>query len=109
MSRVPAADGRFAQVAGMVMVYDESEAGVESMESLDAPSRVQTLIITRSNGTEDTLISDFAARGDPSRTFVLATNSFLLTGGDETMPALPLQLYWVRLIPENSRFLRTTL
>jgi len=82
ISRVPAADGRFPQVANIVMVYDANKTGVEGMEELDTPSRIETLVVTRANGTEDTLVSNFEAVGDLGRTFTLATNSFLLTGGD---------------------------
>ncbi len=82
VSRVPAADGRFPQVAGMFLEYDASQPGEQGQASLTTPSRVKTLIITRSDGATDTLIEDFTAQGDLSRTFVMATNSFLRTGGD---------------------------
>ena len=45
-------------------------------------SRVKTLIVTRANGEEDVVVEGFVPQGDLSRTFVLATNNFLLTGGD---------------------------
>jgi 2',3'-cyclic-nucleotide 2'-phosphodiesterase (5'-nucleotidase family) len=82
VSRVPAADGRFPQVAGMVLEYDPSREGISDATSLDTPSRLRSLVVTRVDGSEDVVISDYEAQGDFSRTFVLATNSFLLTGGD---------------------------
>jgi 2',3'-cyclic-nucleotide 2'-phosphodiesterase (5'-nucleotidase family)/uncharacterized surface protein with fasciclin (FAS1) repeats len=82
VSRVPATDGRFPQIAGMYVEFDISVPGVESAESLETPTRVKTLTVSRADGTEDTVIMDFMAMGDLSRTFVMATNSFLLTGGD---------------------------
>lgn len=82
VSRVPAADGRFPQVAGMVLEYDPSREGISDMTSLDTPSRIRSLVVTRVDGSEDVVVSDYEAQGDLSRTFVLATNSFLLTGGD---------------------------
>lgn len=77
VSRNPAADGRFPQIAGMTIEFDPSQPGVEGLESLDTPSRVRRLVIG-----DDVLIDDFTAQGDLSRTFVLATNSFTATGGD---------------------------
>ncbi len=82
VSRVPDADGRFPQIAGMYLEYDASREGVSDQTSMDTPSRVATLIITRADGTEDVLVQDFEAQGDLSRTFTMVTNSFLLTGGD---------------------------
>ena len=82
VSRVPAADGRFPQVAGMVLEYDPSREGISDQASLDTPSRIRSLVVTRVDGSEDVVISDYEAQGDLSRTFVLATNNFLLTGGD---------------------------
>jgi len=77
VSRNPAADGRFPQIAGMAIEFDPSRPGVEGLESLDTPSRVRRLVIG-----DDVLIDNFTAQGDLSRTFILATNSFTATGGD---------------------------
>jgi 2',3'-cyclic-nucleotide 2'-phosphodiesterase (5'-nucleotidase family) len=83
VSRVPALDGRFPQVAGMMLEYDATKSGVEGQESMDTPSRVKTLKIVDNVGNiVDTLIEDYAAQGDLSRTFIMATNDFLSTGGD---------------------------
>ncbi len=81
-SRSPALDGRFPQVAGMYVEYDNSREGVSDQVSLDMPSRVETLVITRADGSEDVLVSENAAQGDLSRSFKLVTNNFLLRGGD---------------------------
>jgi 2',3'-cyclic-nucleotide 2'-phosphodiesterase (5'-nucleotidase family) len=81
-SRVPALDGRFPQVAGMYVEYNPEREGISDQLTLDTPSRVKTLVVTRADGTEDTLIDEYAVVGDPNRAFVLATNDFLLTGGD---------------------------
>jgi 2',3'-cyclic-nucleotide 2'-phosphodiesterase (5'-nucleotidase family) len=82
VSRAPALDGRFPQVAGMTMEYDLTKPGVEGQASLTTPSRIRSLIIERSDGATDVLIDNFTAQGDLNRSFVLATNSFLTTGGD---------------------------
>jgi 2',3'-cyclic-nucleotide 2'-phosphodiesterase (5'-nucleotidase family) len=82
VSRFPSADGRFPQVAGLTMEYDSSKPGVEGLATLDTPSRVRRLVVTRVDGTEDVLVDNFTIQGDLSRTFVLATNSFLTGGGD---------------------------
>jgi len=82
VSRVPALDGRFPQLAGVTLEYDPSKDGVSDAETLTTASRVKTLIVTRANGEEDVVVEGFVPQGDLSRTFVLATNNFLLTGGD---------------------------
>ncbi len=82
VSRAPALDGRFPQVAGMALEYDPEREGISDATALDTPSRVRTLRITRADGAVDTLVENFALVGDPDRTFTLATNDFLLTGGD---------------------------
>ena len=82
VSRVPAVDGRFPQVAGMYVEYDATKEGVSDQLNLDTPSRIKTLVITRIDGAEDVLVQEYALQGDPTRTFGLATNDFMLTGGD---------------------------
>ncbi len=82
VSRVPAADGRFPQVAGLYLEYSPNNEGISDQVSLETPSRLKTLIVTRVDGSEDVLVESYRAKGDLTRTFVLATNSFLLTGGD---------------------------
>ncbi len=82
VSRVPAADGRFPQVAGLYLEYSPNNDGLSDQVSLEVPSRLKTLIITRVDGTEDVVVENYEAQGDLTRSFVLATNSFLLTGGD---------------------------
>ena len=82
VSRVPAADGRFPHIAGMVMDVDASQPGVQGQEELTSTSRVRRLVIRRSDGSTDVLVRNGVAVGDLDRTFVMATNSFLATGGD---------------------------
>lgn len=82
VSRVPSLDGRFPQIAGMFLEYDASRPGIQGQASITTPSRVKTLVITRHDGTTDTLVDNFTIQGNPGRTFSLATNDFLSTGGD---------------------------
>ena len=82
VSRVPALDGRFPHVAGMTVEFDATRPGIQGEVSLTTPSRIRSLVIDRSDGSTDVLVDNFVAQGDLSRTFVLATNSFLTTGGD---------------------------
>ncbi|MDZ7801062.1 MAG: 5'-nucleotidase C-terminal domain-containing protein [Trueperaceae bacterium] len=82
VSRVPAADGRFPQLAGAHLVYDPDRPGVSDEPSMDTPSRVRTLRIVDDGEVVDTVVEDGRLQGDPDRTFELATNSFLATGGD---------------------------
>jgi 2',3'-cyclic-nucleotide 2'-phosphodiesterase (5'-nucleotidase family) len=83
VSRVPAADGRFPQIAGMHLEYDASEPGVQNQTSVTEPSRVQMLRVTYDDGSTETLVRNGRVQGDLSeRRIVMATNDFLLTGGD---------------------------
>jgi len=83
VSRVPALDGRFPQVAGVRMEYDASRPPLEGLASASVPSRVRNLTITRSDGTSVELVVDGAADATAlADTYQLATNSFTATGGD---------------------------
>ncbi len=82
VSRFPALDGRFPQLAGMEIVFDSSRPGVSDQVTLDTPSRIQSLVVYLADGSPDVVVADFALVGNPSRTFGLATNNFLATGGD---------------------------
>jgi 2',3'-cyclic-nucleotide 2'-phosphodiesterase (5'-nucleotidase family) len=82
VSRVPALDGRFPQLAGMTLEYDATLPALEAQLSVTAPSRVRNLRIERADGSTDVLVQDGVSQGDLTRSFVLATNSFLVTGGD---------------------------
>ena len=82
VSRYPARDGRFPQIAGMFLEYDPGKEGVSDQISLSVPSRLKTLIVYRQDGTEDVVVENYTAQGDLNRVFWLATNNFLLTGGD---------------------------
>ncbi len=82
VSRVPAADGRFPQLAGVYLEYDASVEGVSDAESLTETTRVVTLIVTMADGSEVVMVEEGAVVGDLEQTFTIVTNSFLLTGGD---------------------------
>jgi 2',3'-cyclic-nucleotide 2'-phosphodiesterase (5'-nucleotidase family) len=82
VSRVPAADGRFPHLAGAYLEFDASRPGLSDQPTLDKASRVKTLKVARANGPVDVVVENFAIRGDPDRRFVLATNDFLMDGGD---------------------------
>jgi len=82
VSRFPATDGRFPQVAGMHLMFDPTKPGMSDQTSLMTPSRIESLIVTRADGSQDLVVENFILRGDATRTFGLATNNFLATGGD---------------------------
>lgn len=82
VSRVPAADGRFPQLAGAYLEFDASRTGMSDQAHMDKPSRVKTLTVTRANGQVDAVVENFELKGDPGRRFTLATNDFLIGGGD---------------------------
>lgn len=82
VSRVPAADGRYPHLAGAYLEFDASRPGIADAVSLDTPSRVKTLTVRRAGGDVDVVVDDFRAKGDLTRRFVLATNDFLMGGGD---------------------------
>ena len=82
VSRNPSLDGRFPQTAGIFLEFDPSQPGMSDQVSMTTPSRVKTLVVTRQDGSEDVVVESYTAVGDLARMFGLATNSFLLTGGD---------------------------
>jgi 2',3'-cyclic-nucleotide 2'-phosphodiesterase (5'-nucleotidase family) len=82
VSRVPAADGRFPHLAGAYLEFDPSKPGLSDRPTLTTPSRVKTLRVQRANGSTDTVVENFALVGDPARRFTLASNEFLMGGGD---------------------------
>ncbi|RPF83641.1 MAG: DUF839 domain-containing protein [Roseibacillus sp. TMED18] len=82
VSRYPALDGRFPQIAGMTIVFDPENPGVQGGVSSTTPSRILSLVVHRADGSDDVVVEEGAFVGDSNRTFGLATNSFLLTGGD---------------------------
>jgi 2',3'-cyclic-nucleotide 2'-phosphodiesterase (5'-nucleotidase family) len=83
VSRVPALDGRFPQVAGVQMDYDATYQAIEGLPSVTVPSRVRNLTITKHDGTVvDMVVNGVADQAALADTFVLATNSFTATGGD---------------------------
>jgi 2',3'-cyclic-nucleotide 2'-phosphodiesterase (5'-nucleotidase family) len=82
VSRVPAADGRFPQLAGAYLEYDPGRPGLSDRATLTTPSRVKTLRVERAGGGTDTVVENFALVGDPARRFTVAANEFLVGGGD---------------------------
>lgn len=82
VSRYPASDGRFPQIAGAYLEFDASRPSLSDQISVDIPSRIKTLIITRADGTEDVLVDNYEAQGDLTREFSIVTNGFLSSGGD---------------------------
>ena len=83
VSRAEFTDGRFPQVAGMVLEFDTTHPPLEAYESIVTPSRVRNLTITRHDGTVVNLVADGTADAAAlDETFILATNSFIATGGD---------------------------
>lgn len=82
VSRLPRLDGRFLQLAGLFLEYDAHKPGITDAIRLSKPSRVRTLVMTRAEGRRDTLVNHFQVQGKLTRKFTLATNKFLLMGGD---------------------------
>jgi 2',3'-cyclic-nucleotide 2'-phosphodiesterase (5'-nucleotidase family) len=82
VSRVPAADGRFPQLASAQLEFDPSRPGVSDAPALATPSRVRTLRVTRAGGAVDTVVEGHRLVGDPQRRFLVATNDFVAGGGD---------------------------
>ena len=82
VSRIPAVDGRFPQVAGMEIEYDLMRPGLSGRVTVDQPSRVASLVVTRASGRRDVVVKNFRIQGDPARMFTLPVQDFLLTGSD---------------------------
>lgn len=77
VSRALDADGRFPQVAGITLGYDAEMPGVEGQTELAEVSRLKYLAVG-----DDVIVEDGEVVGDTEQSFVLATNSFLVSGGD---------------------------
>lgn len=77
VSRALDADGRFPQVAGITVGYNPQKPGVEGQTELTEASRLTYLAVG-----DDVIVADGEVVGDADQTFVLATNSFLVTGAD---------------------------
>jgi 5'-nucleotidase/UDP-sugar diphosphatase len=76
--------GAFGFIDGAKVTYDLSKDPVTQVATLDKPSRVVGLVVTRADGTEVELVNNGKAVKDAlSQTFVLATNSFLTNGGGD--------------------------
>ena len=82
-SRWPFDFGGFAQLAGLRVTFDASNTALQRLTSLSTPSRVVEMVQIDSMGTVvDNIVVGGVLQGDPSRTFIMATNDFLATGGD---------------------------
>jgi 5'-nucleotidase/UDP-sugar diphosphatase len=83
VSAFPVHDGRFPQVAGLRLAVNTTMPPVEGMAYMQTASRLETAVLEGRNGEADThLVDRFELMVDVDRTFVLATNSFLASGGD---------------------------
>jgi 2',3'-cyclic-nucleotide 2'-phosphodiesterase (5'-nucleotidase family) len=82
VSRLPAADGRFPQLAGALVEFDPGKPGVSDQVTLATPSRIRSLRIVREGAAAEALVENGRVVGDLTRSYRLATNDFLLTGGD---------------------------
>lgn len=83
VSRATNTDGRFPQIAGMVLEFDATFPAIENATDLNTPSRVRTLSITKSDGSVVNLVTNGVADAAALvQSFILATNSFTATGGD---------------------------
>jgi 5'-nucleotidase/UDP-sugar diphosphatase len=83
VSAFPIYDGRFPQVTGLRFAVNVTMSSVQGMTYMESASRVETGTLEGRNGEEDTLLVDRSELVvDVNRTFVLATNSFLASGGD---------------------------
>ena len=82
VSRLPASDGRFPQLAGAYLEYDPGRPGVSDRPTLTAPSRVRTLPRPAGGRRRGHRRRELHADGDPTRRFTLAANDFLVGGGD---------------------------
>ncbi|MEZ4528463.1 MAG: bifunctional metallophosphatase/5'-nucleotidase [Desulfobacterales bacterium] len=82
VSRYPHKDGRFPQIAGMMILFDPDRPGISDQTVMDKPSRIRQLRIVRADGSTDALVENFELRAEPERSFKVLTNDFLFTGGD---------------------------
>lgn len=82
LSRHPSADGRFLQVAGVSIEFGTENPGIEGASTLDKPSRITNMSVTRANGSIDKVVVDGSIQGDVGRLFGIAFNNYMLVGGD---------------------------
>lgn len=82
ISRHPKADGRFLQVAGISIEFDPAKPGIEGASTLEKPSRIINMSVTRSNGDIDNVVVNGSTQGDVTRLFGVAFNNYMLVGGD---------------------------
>lgn len=77
VSRNPAKDGRFPHVAGVSVGFDNEMPGIEAMSELTEISRITNLAVG-----DTIIVEDSVVVGDLDQSFVIATNTYLTTGGD---------------------------
>ena len=82
VSRYPKADGRFLQIAGMTIEFDPTKPGVEGASTLENPSRIMNMSVTRANGEVDKVVENGSIKGDVTRLFGVAFNNYMFIGGD---------------------------
>jgi len=82
VSRHPRADGRFLQIAGMSIEFDPTKPGIEGASTIEKPSRIMNMSVTRANGEVDKVVENGVIQGDVKRLFGVAFNSYMFIGGD---------------------------
>ena len=84
VSQYPVHDGRFAQLAGLRIEVNTTRSAMAGRPFTETPGRLKTVILeSRTQGELETLLVEDYQLMDVNRTFVVATNSFLGSGGDE--------------------------
>jgi 2',3'-cyclic-nucleotide 2'-phosphodiesterase (5'-nucleotidase family) len=83
VSRATFTDGRFPQIAGMMLAFDSDFPAIEGAATLSEASRVRELVVSKNDGSVVTLVSNGSVNANAlADTYILATNSFTATGGD---------------------------
>lgn len=83
ISRYPSADGRFLQIAGITIEFDPTKPGVEGAVTLETPSRITNMSVTRENGkVVDKVVENGSIQGDVTRLFGVAINNYMFIEGD---------------------------
>lgn len=91
VSALPMPDGRFPQLSSSLQVSANfGRPPLEGMAEVTEPSRIEFLIVIPPGGAPDVVVQAYAATGDLSRTFTIATSSILhndATGGFKSVAA----------------------
>jgi hypothetical protein len=83
ISRYPSANGRFSQIAGITIEFDPTKPGVEGASTLETPSRITNMSVTRENGKlVDKVVENGSIQGDVTRLFGVAFNNYMFVEGD---------------------------